>query len=136
MTRRIVRAIENPDVDVLFHPLGRALGRRRAIDIDFEAVLRACVRTGTILEIDAQPERLDLPDALVRAATRAGVRIAVDSDAHTKDELRYIEAFGVGVARRAWAGPEHVINTLPVGGMLAALKGRRRRPARPTAPQG
>jgi DNA polymerase (family 10) len=118
---------------VLFHPLGRALGRRRAIDIDFEAVLRACIRTGTILEIDAQPERLDLPDALVRAATQAGARIAVDSDAHTKDELRYIEAFGVGVARRAWAGPGHVINTLPVGEMLAALKGRRRGPARSLA---
>ena len=133
MTRRILRAIENPDVDVLFHPLGRALGRRRAIDIDFEAVLRACIRTGTILEIDAQPERLDLPDALVRAATRAGARIAVDSDAHTPDELRYLETFGVGVARRGWAGPGHVINTLPVDEMLGSLKGRRRGPARSTA---
>jgi DNA polymerase (family 10) len=134
MTRRIIRALENPNVDVLFHPVGRALGRRRAIALDFEAVLEACVRTGTILEIDAQPERLDLPDALVRAAVEAGARLAIDSDAHTVDELRFIEAFGTGVARRGWAERKHVINTLPIDEMLRVLKGpghvRARRKAR------
>ena len=123
MTRRIVRAVENPHVDVLFHPVGRALGRRRAVELDFEAVLEACVRTGTILEIDAQPERLDLPDALVRAAVEAGARLAIDSDAHTADELRFIEVFGTGVARRGWAERKHVINTLPLDELLAMLKG-------------
>ena len=125
MTRRLVRAVENPNVDLLFHPLARALGRRRSVDVDFDALLEACLRTGTVLEIDAQPERLDLPDALVRRAVEAGAKIAVDSDAHTVDELRYIEAFGVGVARRAWVTPTQVINTLPVERMLASLKGKR-----------
>lgn len=124
MTRRIIRAIEHPYVDILFHPLCRTLGRRRAIDLDFEAVLAACLRTGTVLEIDAQPERLDLPDALVHGAVDAGVRLAIDSDAHTADGLRFIEAFGLGVARRGWVERAHVINTLPVADMLAALKDR------------
>lgn len=122
MTRRILRAVENPRVDILFHPMSRSLGRRRAVDCDFETVLRACVRHGTILEVDAQPERLDLPDALVRTAIEAGARIAIDSDAHTLDELRYLETFGLGVARRAWAGPNDVVNTLPADRLLASLK--------------
>lgn len=138
MTRRIVRALEHPHVDVLFHPLSRALGRRRAIALDFEAVLEACIRTGTVLEIDAQPERLDLPDAQVRAAVEAGAHLAIDSDAHTVDELRFIEAFGAGVARRGWAERRHVINTLPLDRMLGRLKRHRhapgkRRPARQPA---
>jgi DNA polymerase (family 10) len=113
---------------VLFHPLGRALGHRRAVELDIEAVLQACLRTGTVLEIDAQPERLDLPDVLVRRAVHAGVRIAIDSDAHTVDELRFLETFGVGVARRGWAEPAHVINTLPLAQMLRSLKDGRTRP--------
>jgi DNA polymerase (family 10) len=126
MTLRILRAVENPHVDVLFHPVGRALGRRRAIDFDFDPVIEACLRTGTILEIDAQPERLDLPDSMVRRAIEGGVRIAIDSDAHTGDELRYIESFGIGVARRGWAESKHVINTMPIEKMLGMLKDRRR----------
>lgn len=122
VTRRIVRAIANPHVDILFHPMARSLGRRRAVAADFEAVIEACIRTGTVLEIDAQPERLDLSDSLARRAVEAGARIAIDSDAHTTDELRHIESYGVGVARRGWVQPEHVINTLPVDDMLAALK--------------
>jgi DNA polymerase (family 10) len=123
MTKRILRAVENPHVDILFHPTARALGRRPPVAVDFDAVIEACLRTGTVLEIDAQPERLDLSDALARRAVEAGVRIAVDSDAHTTDELRYIETYGVGVARRGWVPAERVINTLPVRDMLGALKG-------------
>jgi DNA polymerase (family 10) len=125
LTRRIVRAVENPHVDVLFHPTCRSLGHRAALDFDFEQVLSACIRTGTLLEIDAQPERLDLPDELVRRAIDAGVPIVIDSDAHTVDELRYIEAFGVAVARRGWAARRHIANTLPLDAMLGLLKGRR-----------
>jgi DNA polymerase (family 10) len=122
MTRRILRAVESPHVDLLFHPLGRLLGRRRPVDLDFDAVLKACRRTGTILEVDAQPERLDLPDALIRRAIQAGVRIAIDSDAHSVDQLRFIESFGVGLARRGWAEAAQVINALPLRQMLASLK--------------
>lgn len=127
MTRRLVRAVENPHVDILFHPLSRLLGRRRAVDFDADAVIEACRRTGTVLEVDAQPDRLDLPDTLVRKAIGAGVRIAIDSDAHGIDQLRYVETFGVGTARRGWAKPAHVVNTLSATRMLAALKGGARR---------
>jgi DNA polymerase (family 10) len=123
MTRRIIRAIENPHVDVLFHPTARQLGRRRPVTFDLDAVIEACLRTGTILEIDAQPQRLDLPDTMVRRAIEAGVKIAIDSDAHSVDELSFVDRFGVSVARRGWAQPEHVINTFRVDDMLAALKG-------------
>jgi DNA polymerase (family 10) len=129
MTRRIVRAIENPHVDLLFHPLARALGRRRPVDVDFDQVLDACLRTGTVLEIDAQPERLDLPDPLVRKAIEAGALVAISSDAHTVDELRYLETFGIGVARRGWVEPRHAINTRPVDEMLGLLKDHRKAPA-------
>lgn len=129
-TRRVIRAIEHPHVDLLFHPLGRMLGHRRRVDLDLDAIVHACARTGTVLEVDAQPERLDLPDALVRQVVAAGVRIAVDSDAHSVDDLRNIDTFGVGVARRGWARPDQVINTLPVAAMLAALRGERRAPTR------
>lgn len=122
MTRRLVRAIEHPHIDILFHPLGRALSGRRAVNVYFDEVIEACLRTGTLLEIDAQPDRLDLPDSFTRTAIDAGVRIAVNSDAHTPDELRFIDVFGVGVARRGWAEPQHVVNTLPVDDMLGTLK--------------
>jgi DNA polymerase (family 10) len=122
MTRRIVRAIENPHVDLLLHPLGRLIGQRRGVDFDVDAVIAACRRTGTVLEVDARPERLDLPDTLVRRATAAGVRIAIDSDAHAPAELAFIEKFGISAARRGWAEKKHVINALSAGRMLAALK--------------
>jgi len=123
ITRRLARAIENPHVDVLFHPMGRALGRRKAVAADFEEVIEACVATGTILEIDSQPERLDLSDSLVRRAVEAGARIAIDSDAHTPEELWFVELYGVGVARRGWVPPHRVVNTLGVDEMLASLVG-------------
>ncbi len=133
MTKRILRAVESPHVDLLFHPTARSIGRRRSVDFDFDAVLEACLRTGTILEIDAQPERLDLPDALVRKAIEAGALVAVDSDAHTVDELRFARTFGIGVARRGWVPREQVLNALPLARMLSSLKGARRRGRRAAA---
>jgi DNA polymerase (family 10) len=126
LTARILRAIEHPLVHVLFHPQCRAIGRRRALDFDLDAVLAACRRTGTALEIDSQPERLDLPDTVVRSAVRAGVHLAIDSDAHTPSELHYIEDFGVGVARRGWAEPRHVLNALPFDELSRKLARPRR----------
>lgn len=125
LTARIVRAIEHPLVHVLFHPQSRAIGRRRALDFDLDAVLAACRRTGTVLEIDSQPERLDLPDPVVHAAVRAQVPLAIDSDAHAPGELRYIEEFGVGVARRGWAEPQHVLNTLSFDALSRRLARKR-----------
>lgn len=126
MTRRIVRALENPHVDILFHPTARNLARRRPVDFDLEAVIQTCLRTGTILEIDAQPLRLDMPDTMARRAIEAGVKISIDSDAHSTDELAFIDDFGVAVARRAWAQAEHVVNALPVDAFLEAVSSRSR----------
>jgi DNA polymerase (family 10) len=130
MTRRLVRALENPHVDILFHPTGRSLGHREAVDVDLDALIAAAKRTGSVLEIDAMPDRLDLPDEAVRKAVEAGVRLAIDSDAHQTAHLAYADAFGIAVARRGWATRSDVVNALPVTQCLAALKGgssRRRR---------
>jgi DNA polymerase (family 10) len=124
-TRRLVRAMENPHADILFHPTSRKLLRREAIDVDIDAVIDAAKRTGTILEIDAYPDRMDLKDEHVRKAVGAGVGLCIDSDAHDVKHLRYPEDFGIAVARRGWATEADVINTKPVDGFLAALKGGR-----------
>jgi DNA polymerase (family 10) len=126
MTRRLIRAMENPQVDILFHPTARSLGRREAVDLDVDAVIRAAVRTGTVLEIDAIPDRLDLPDEYVRRAVEAGAKLAIDSDAHQPSHLGYADEFGVAVARRGWARKEDVVNALPAAECLAQLKDARR----------
>ena len=127
MTRRIVRAMENPHVDILFHPTGRSLGHREAVALDLDALIAAARRTGTVLEIDAMPDRLDLPDVAVRRAVEAGVRLAIDSDAHQPAHFAYADAFGIAVARRGWARQADVVNALPVTKCLAALKDARAR---------
>jgi DNA polymerase (family 10) len=122
MTRRLIRAIENPHVDILFHPTARALGHRPPCDIDMEALLLAARRTGTAMEIDGQPERLDLNDEHVRRAIELGVKLVISSDAHNARELRYANDFGVAVARRGWARRSDILNTLPANRLLSALK--------------
>jgi DNA polymerase (family 10) len=117
-------------VDILFHPTGRSLGHREAVALDLDALIAAAKRTGTVLEVDAMPDRLDLPDEAVRKAVGAGVRIAIDSDAHQPVQLGYADAFGVAVARRGWARRADVVNALPVAKCLAALKGARRKRTR------
>jgi DNA polymerase (family 10) len=129
-TRRVLRAMENPHVDILFHPTARALGHREPLDLDIDAVIRTALETGTVLEIDALPERLDLRDEHVRKAVAAGVKLAIDSDAHQPAQLACADEFGIAVARRGWARREDVVNALSVERCLAALKdgraGRRR----------
>jgi len=139
MTRRVIRAMENPHVDILFHPTSRSLGHRAPVDLDIDAVIRTAVATGTVLEIDALPERLDLKDEHVRKAVEAGARLAIDSDAHQPGQLGCADEFGIAVARRGWARKADVVNALPVAQCLAQLKdgraagrpGSRRRRPRP-----
>jgi DNA polymerase (family 10) len=126
-TRRLIRAMESPHVDILFHPTARAIGRRAPVEVDLDAVIDAALRTGTVLEIDAQPERLDLRDEHVRRAVQVGVPLVIDSDAHRVAHLRYLDDLGVAVARRGWARAEDVLNTRSCDELLAALKDRRRR---------
>jgi DNA polymerase (family 10) len=126
-TRRVIRALENPHVDVLFHPTARQIGRREAIALDVDAVIAAAKRTGTALEIDAIPDRLDLRDEHARKAVEAGCALVIDSDAHQPAHFAYANEFGVAVARRGWVRRSDVLNTRPVEKLLAGLKGRRRR---------
>ncbi|WP_042386616.1 DNA polymerase/3'-5' exonuclease PolX [Streptacidiphilus melanogenes] len=111
-TRRLIRACENPHVHIIGHPSARRVGRRAPIDVDWPAVFAAAARTGTALEINAAPGRMDLNDEHVRAARAAGVRFSIDSDAHSTPQLAN-PRFGVGTAQRAWLGTEDVINTWP-----------------------
>src|SRR3989441_89034 len=122
-TDRIVRAMRNPHADILFHPTGRVIARREPYDVDIEAVIAAAKETGTVLELDAYPDRLDLRDEHVRRATEAGVRIVIDSDAHSVKHLGFPRTYGVDQARRGWATAKDVLNTRPVEGFLAGLKG-------------
>jgi len=127
-TRRVIRAMENPHADILFHPTGRVIQKREPYDIDIDAVIAAAKRTGTILEIDAYPDRMDLKDEHVRKVVEAGVKLTIDSDAHNVTHLHFLH-FGIATARRGWATRADVINTLPLRGFLGSLKGRKRRAA-------
>ncbi|MGI5404456.1 DNA polymerase/3'-5' exonuclease PolX [Streptomyces sp. CA-135486] len=113
LTRRIVRACENPYVALIAHPTTRLIGKRPGIDADFDAVFEACARTGTALEINAHPERLDLRDEDILRAKRYGVKFAVNSDAHSITHLPYMR-YGVGTAQRGWLTKDEVINTWPL----------------------
>jgi DNA polymerase (family 10) len=117
MTRRLVRACENPHVHVIGHPTARSIGRRPPVDADWDEVFRAAARTGTAMEIDSFPDRLDLPADLVRRAKRLGVKFSIDTDAHSLGDHRNIR-YGVGTAQRGWLTPDDVVNTWPVDQLL------------------
>ncbi len=112
MTNRIIRAMENQYVDALAHPTGRLLLEREGIEADWEKIFKRLVQLGKFLEIDGFPNRLDLPDSLVKEAKKFGVRFTVDTDAHRAEHFKLME-YGVSVARRGWLQKENVINTLP-----------------------
>lgn len=120
-TKRIIRAIQNPYVDIVFHPTGRILGRRDAYEVDMDAIIAEAKKYGVALEIDAFPDRLDLRDDYVRQCIQAGVRIAIDSDAHAVGHFSYLEC-GIGTARRGWATKKDIINAWPLTTMLRSLR--------------
>ena len=120
ITQRCLKAIANPHVDILGHPTGRLLGRRPPAELDMDRVLEACAATGTVVEINAHPARLDVNDVWARRAVDLGCKIAISTDAHRPADMDYL-IYGVSVARRAWLTPDDVINTRPVDAMLALL---------------
>jgi DNA polymerase (family 10) len=126
ITRRLVRACQNPHVTILGHPTTRLLGRRPALDADFDAVSAAAADTGAALEVNAFPDRLDLPDELILRAKRYKVRFAIDTDAHATVHLDHMR-YGVGTAQRGWLTPNEVINTWPLDKLRAFLNAKRRR---------
>jgi len=113
MTRRFVRACENPRVTIIGHPSTRKIGKRSSVDIDWSELFRACAATGTALEINSHPDRLDLPSEHIRAARDAGVKFSIDTDSHAAGHLDFLR-YGVGTAQRGWLTCDDVINTWPL----------------------
>jgi DNA polymerase (family 10) len=122
-TRRVIRACENPYVHVIGHLTGRRIGRRDPIDLDLDAVFAAAARTGTALEVNGGPQRLDLRDDHIRWAQRHGVRFVIDSDAHSVPQLDYVR-YATLTARRGWLAAEQVVNTWPYQRVEAFLTAR------------
>ena len=123
MTRRIVQAIQRPRVNILAHPTGRLLGRREPYQVDMEEVVKAACDHGVMLEMNAQPHRLDLNDAYAFMAREAGVKLVVSTDAHRVAELDHMR-HGVDQARRGWCEKKDIANTLPLSKFRKLLQKR------------
>jgi DNA polymerase (family 10) len=124
MTRRFVTACHNPYVNVIGHPLTRKIGLRPPVDVDLAELYRACAETGTALEVNAHPARLDLPSVHIKAARDAGVKFAIDTDSHSLRDLTYLQ-YGIATAQRGWLTPDDVITTWPLDRLTVFLrKGR------------
>lgn len=134
LTRRCLRAILHPLVNVITHPANRLVGRRAGYPLDFDALYAAAAETGTALEIDGAPGHLDLDGEHAREAVAAGVTVTIDSDCHRVKSLDRQMRLGVGTARRGWVEAQHVLNCRPLTEVLAFLQAKRNRPALPSHP--
>ncbi len=120
-TDRVIRAIKNPYLNIIAHPTGRVIGHRNAYELDMDKIFEACAKEGVFLEINAQPERLDLNDILAREAKNRGVKLSIATDSHDIGCLDFME-YGVNQARRGWIEREDVINTLDLKDLKRLLK--------------
>jgi DNA polymerase (family 10) len=123
ITQRVLNAIRNPHVDLIGHPRGQYIPDREPADLDMEAVFEAAKQHGTALEINANPRRLDLEAQYARRAVELGIPLAINTDAHTPDQLDLMP-FGVLTARRGWVTAASVINTWPLEKFLAWVQSR------------
>ena len=121
VTRRILKAIENPHVDIIAHPPSRLIGEREPTAVDMEAVFKAAVKYKKALEINAMPSRLDLKDIHIQRARELGVMLAIGTDSHIAAQLKLMR-FGIGIARRGWCEPKHILNCLSLEKVLAFFK--------------
>jgi DNA polymerase (family X) len=121
MTNRILKALENPNIDVLLHPTTREIQKRDPVQLDMEKLVETARETGTILDIDSYPDRLDLKDEHVRRAVLAGAKLGISSDSHSTAHLHYLE-LGIAQARRGWATAKDIVNTLPLKEFQKTLK--------------
>lgn len=111
MTKRVLEALQHPKIKIFGHPTGRKLGEREGYELDWEKVFQFCLKYDKWIEVNAWPDRLDLPDSLVREAVKRGVKIVINTDSHAANQLSLME-YGVAVARRGWAEKNDIINTL------------------------
>ncbi len=125
MTERMLAAIENPYAQIIGHPTGRVLLRREPLDYDMEKVLAACAKHGVAMECNSYPDRLDLKDVYLRMCKERGVKVVISTDSHNAGNLKLMR-YGVRMARRGWLEKKDVINTLPVGEFLGALRGKKK----------
>ncbi|OFW59888.1 MAG: hypothetical protein A2V52_06610 [Actinobacteria bacterium RBG_19FT_COMBO_54_7] len=120
ITKRIIKAIRNPDVKIIGHPTGRLIGQRAPYDIDLRAIMRAAAETGTALELNSFPDRLDLKDENLRQARDLGAKVSLGTDSHRSNQLEFM-FYGVAMARRAWLEIDDVLNTMGLDGLLEWL---------------
>ncbi len=120
-TRRILKAMQNPNFNILAHPTGRMIGLRDELEVDMETVMKEAKNNGCFLEINSNPDRLDLDDNYSRMAKELGVKISVSTDAHSTNSLQYME-YGIAQARRGWLEKDDVINTRSLSGLMKLLK--------------
>ncbi|EQB62914.1 MAG: hypothetical protein RBG1_1C00001G0493 [candidate division Zixibacteria bacterium RBG-1] len=121
MTTRIIKALENPVVDILGHPTGRLLGKREPFEVDMEKIIKAAKANKKVLELNGCPDRLDLTDIYLKQAREKGVKIAISTDSHKNLHLKEWMRYGVGMARRGWLEKKDVVNTLPLDKFLKFL---------------
>jgi DNA polymerase (family 10) len=121
MTKRIMKAMENKNVDIISHPTGIIINRREAYDIDLEKLIQTARKTGTVLEINSSPDRLDLDGVNIKKAKEAGVKMVINTDSHKTNYLNRME-YGVSQARRGWAEKKDIINAWPFATLKKMLK--------------
>jgi DNA polymerase (family X) len=121
MTQRVLRTIEDPNIDVIYHPTSRQLQKREPIELDIQKVMEAAEKTGTLVDIDSYPDRLDLKDDLIRMAIEMGVKLDISSDSHSKNNLHFLE-LGIAQARRGWATKDRIMNTQNLEAFSRSLK--------------
>ena len=120
-TQRLIKAAQNPSVDIIFHPTGRIINKRDGYPLNIEKLIDVAKDTSTVLEVNSHYNRLDLKDDYIRMAIQNNVKLVIDSDAHHSLHFSYLD-FGVAQARRGWAKKADVLNTLPVNRLLDILK--------------
>jgi len=120
-TRRILKAMENPNFNILAHPTGRRINERSPYDLDMEEIMKEAKDMGCFLEINANPDRLDLDDDNARMAKEIGLKLSISTDAHSVDNLNFMK-YGVAQARRGWLEKDDVLNTRPWKDLKKLLK--------------
>lgn len=121
MTARLVKVMKNPNIDIIAHPTGRIIGKRDEYQVDFDKILKVAKETGTILEINSSPDRLDLRDLYIRRARNEGVKMIINTDSHQKEQLGLIE-YGITQTRRGWAEKSDIVNTRSIEELMEFFK--------------
>jgi len=120
-TERLIKAAQNPSIDIIFHPTGRLINKREGYPVNMEKLIDVAKYTDTVLEIDAHYDRLDLKDEYIRMAVENNIKLVIDSDAHHSVHFAFLK-LGIGQARRGWAKQSDILNTLPMDTLLKSFK--------------